>query len=163
MRWGDAAGAERVALLHMWREGTGYRRSPLGREPGGRTDRRPAILTTEPTCNQFTVGVFESRLDQFLVGQGTGLTRSQLSRLIVDGHVQVNGKSVKPSNKVRIGDIILLRVPPPKPTGVVAQDIPLSVVYQDEHLVVIDKPAGCLLYTSPSPRDGLLSRMPSSA
>ena len=113
-------------------------------------------MTTEPTGNQFTVGVFESRLDQFLVGQETGLTRSQLSRLIVDGHVQVNGKSVKPSNKVRIGDVIVLTVPSPKPTGVVAQEIPLSVVYQDEHLVVIDKPAGLTVHPGPGHPDRTL-------
>jgi len=91
-----------------------------------------------------------------LVGQDTGLTRSQLSRLIVDGHVQVNGRSLKPSNKVRSGDTVSLTVPPPKPTSVVAQDIPLSVVYQDEDLVVIDKPAGLPVHPGPGHPDQTL-------
>ena len=113
-------------------------------------------MTPEPTINQFRVRVFESRLDQFLVSQETGLTRSQLSRLIVDGQVKVNGRSAKPSNKVRVGDTILLAVPPPKSTDVVAQDIPLSVVYQDEHLVVIDKPAGLAVHPGPGHPDRTL-------
>ena len=113
-------------------------------------------MTPEPTINQFRVRVFESRLDQFLVSQETGLTRSQLSRLIVDGQVKVNGRSAKPSNKVRAGDTILLTVPPPKSTDVVAQDIPLSVVYQDEHLVVIDKPAGLAVHPGPGHPDRTL-------
>ena len=113
-------------------------------------------MTPEPTINQFRVRVFESRLDQFLVSQETGLTRSQLSRLIVDGKVKVNGRSAKPSNKVRVGDTILLTVPPPKSTDVMAQDIPLSVVYQDEHLVVIDKPAGLAVHPGPGHPDRTL-------
>ena len=110
----------------------------------------------ETAVHQFLVGVDESRLDQFLAGQDTGLTRSRLSRLIVDGQVLINGRSAKPSNKVRTGDTISLTVPPPKPTGVVAQDIPLSVAYQDEDLVVIDKPAGLAVHPGPGHPDQTL-------
>ena len=113
-------------------------------------------MTLETAVHQFLVGVDESRLDQFLAGQDTGLTRSRLSRLIVDGQVLVNGRSAKPSNKVRTGDTISLTVPPPKPTGVVAQDIPLSVAYQDEDLVVIDKPAGLAVHPGPGHPDQTL-------
>jgi len=113
-------------------------------------------LTLETATHQFQVAVDESRLDQFLAGQETGLTRSQLSRLIVDGQVLVNGGPAKPSNKVRAGDTVSLTVPPPKPAGVVAQDIPLSVVYQDEDLVVIDKPAGLAVHPGPGHPDQTL-------
>jgi 23S rRNA pseudouridine1911/1915/1917 synthase len=113
-------------------------------------------LTLETASRQFQVTHDGSRLDQFLAGQDTGLTRSQLSRLIVDGQVLVNGGPAKPSNKVRAGDTVSLTVPPPKPTSVVPQDIPLSVVYQDEELVVIDKPAGLAVHPGPGHPDQTL-------
>ncbi len=113
-------------------------------------------MTLETATHRFEVAVDESRLDQFLAGQGTGLTRSQLARLITDGQVLVNGGPAKPSNKVRSGDTVSLTVPPPKPVGVVAQDIPLSVVYQDEDLVVIDKPAGLAVHPGPGHPDQTL-------
>ena len=113
-------------------------------------------MTLETEVHRYEVAVDESRLDQFLAGQDTGLTRSQLSRLIVDGQVLVNGGPAKPSNKVRTGDTVSLTIPPPKPTSVVPQDIPLSVVYQDEDLVVIDKPAGLAVHPGPGHPDQTL-------
>jgi 23S rRNA pseudouridine1911/1915/1917 synthase len=97
--------------------------------------------------------VSESRLDQYLAGLDTGMTRSQLSRLIVEGQALVNGRPAKPSSKVRAGDSVSLSVPPPRPTGVVAQDIPVTVVYQDESVVVIDKPAGLAVHPGPGHPD----------
>ena len=113
-------------------------------------------MTLNGAPRHFLVAVDESRLDQFLAGQDTGLTRSQLSRLIVDGQVLVNGMSVKPSNKVRAGDSVSLMVPSPRQTGVIAQHIPLSVVYQDKDLVVIDKPAGLAVHPGPGHPDHTL-------
>ena len=103
--------------------------------------------------HEFTVEVSESRLDQYLAGLDTGMTRSQLSRLIVEGQALVNGRPAKPSSKVRAGDSVSLSVPPPRPTGVVAQDIPVTVVYQDESVVVIDKPAGLAVHPGPGHPD----------
>ena len=88
-------------------------------------------------------------MDQFLAGQPTGLTRSQLQRLIGDGLALVNGSGSKASSKVRRGDRITLTVPPPKPTEIVPQWMPLTVVYQDEHIAVIDKPAGLAVHPGP--------------
>ena len=65
----------------------------------------------------------------------------------------VNGRPAKPSSKVRAGDSVSLSVPPPRPTGVVAQDIPVTVVYQDESVVVIDKPAGLAVHPGPGHPD----------
>ncbi len=109
--------------------------------------------TAVPAFHEFTVEVFESRLDQYLAGLDTGMTRSQLSRLIVEGQALVNGRPAKPSSKVRAGDSVSLSVPPPRPTGVVAQDIPVTVVYQDESVVVIDKPAGLAVHPGPGHPD----------
>ena len=95
-------------------------------------------------------------MDQFLAGQPTGLTRSQLQRLIGDGLALVNGSGSKASSKVRRGDRIMLTVPPPKPTEVVPQWMPLTVVYQDEHIAVIDKPAGLAVHPGPGHSDHTL-------
>ena len=95
-------------------------------------------------------------MDQFLAGQPTGLTRSQLQRLIGDGLALVNGSGSKASSKVRRGDRITLTVPPPKPTEVVAQWMPLTVVHQDEHIAVIDKPAGLAVHPGPGHSDHTL-------
>ncbi len=95
-------------------------------------------------------------MDQFLAGQPTGLTRSQLQRLIGDGLALVNGSGSKASSKVRRGDRIMLTVPPPKPTEVVPQWMPLTVVHQDEHIAVIDKPAGLAVHPGPGHSDHTL-------
>jgi 23S rRNA pseudouridine1911/1915/1917 synthase len=113
-------------------------------------------LTTETANHEFRVAEDQSRLDQYLAGQDTGLNRSQLRRLIVDGQVLVNGGPAKPSNKVRAGDLVLLSVPPPRESNLVAQDIPVTVVYQDENLVVIDKPAGLAVHPGPGHSDQTL-------
>ena len=113
-------------------------------------------MTSETTLHEFQVAVGESRLDQYLAGLDTGLTRSRLQRLIVEGRVLVNGGPAKPSHKVRAGDRITLSVPPPRPSGLVAQDIPVTVVYQDQDLVVIDKPAGLAVHPGPGHPDRTL-------
>jgi len=113
-------------------------------------------LTSQTALHEFQVTTGDSRLDQYLAGLDTGLTRSQLQRLIVEGQVLVNGGPVKPSHKVRAGDRVTLSVPPPRPSALVAQDIPVSVVYQDEDLVVIDKPAGLAVHPGPGHPDNTL-------
>ena len=113
-------------------------------------------MTAGTAHHEFRVAVDESRLDQYLARQDTGLTRSQLQKLISEGQVLVNGSVAKPSNKVRAGDQVKLSVPPPRPTQLVAQDIPVTVVYQDENLVVIDKPAGLAVHPGPGHPDQTL-------
>ena len=117
------------------------------------------------TVHEISVAGAESRLDQYLSQVDLGLTRSRLRQLISEGHAVVNGSAVKPAHRVRPGDRILLTVPPPRPSGVVAQDIPLAVVYQDADLVVIDKPAGLSVPPGPGHPDqtlvnGLLALCP---
>ncbi len=113
-------------------------------------------MTLETANHEYRVPVDESRLDQFLAGRDTGLTRSRLQRLIVEGQVLVNGATAKPSNKVKAGDLVSLSVPPPRPSNLVPQDIPVTVVYQDENLVVIDKPSGLAVHPGPGHPDQTL-------
>ena len=114
---------------------------------------------------EFKVEAGHVRLDQFLVLQSTELTRAQLHRLIVEGQVLLNGRSAKPAQKVRSGDLVSLTIPPPRETGVLPQWMPLTVIYQDSDIVVIDKPAGLSVHPGPGHPDqtlvnGLLARCP---
>jgi 23S rRNA pseudouridine1911/1915/1917 synthase len=113
-------------------------------------------LISDTNYYEFQVTIGESRLDQYLAGMDTGLTRSRLQRLIVEGEVLVNDGTAKPSHKVREGDRVTLSVPPPRPAGLVAQEIPVTVVYQDQDLVVIDKPAGLTVHPGPGHPDNTL-------
>ena len=110
-------------------------------------------MTATPLPREFQVNEAESRLDLYLAGVEVGITRSRLRRLIAEGQVTVNGLAVNPAHKVRSGDLVQLSVPPPRPAGIVAQDIPVAVVYQDEQLVVIDKPAGLAVHPGPGHPD----------
>lgn len=105
------------------------------------------------------------RLDLFLAGQDLGLTRSQLRRLINEGHVLLNGEAAKASQRVRTGDLVSLSVPAPRTSTVLPQWMPLTVVFQDDELVVIDKPAGLSVHPGPGHPDhtlvnALLARCP---
>ena len=80
------------------------------------------------------------RIDRFLSGEDTGLSRSALQALVADGHVLCNGRLVAKSLKLKAGDTIVLEIPDAKPIEAVPQDIPLEIVYEDEHLLVVNKP-----------------------
>lgn len=123
-------------------------------------------MTPAPaTTRRFTVNVGQTRLDQFLAESGSGLTRAQLHRLIVEGQVRLNGSFAKPSQRVRRGDLVSLTIPPPKKMDVKPQWMPLTLVYQDDQIVVIDKPPGLSVHPGPGHPDrtlvnGLLARCP---
>ena len=82
------------------------------------------------------------RIDRFLSGEDTGLSRSALQGLVAGGHVLCNGRTPVKSLKLKAGDIILLEIPDAKPIEAVPQEIPLDIVYEDAHLLVVNKPKG---------------------
>ena len=96
------------------------------------------------------------RIDRFLSGEDTGLSRSALQALVADGHVQCNGKTVAKSLKLKAGDTVLLEIPDAKPIEAVPQDIPLDIVYEDAHLLVVNKPKGMVVHPAPGNPDGTL-------
>ena len=97
-----------------------------------------------------------ARLDRFLAGEDTGLSRSALQNLIDQCMVHCNGKYVAKSLKVKAGDVIEVQIPSPTPVETVAQDIPLDVVYEDSHLLVVNKPKGMVVHPAPGNPDGTL-------
>ena len=82
------------------------------------------------------------RIDRFLSGEDTGLSRSALQGLVAEGHVLCNGKSIAKSLKLKAGDTILLEIPDAKPIEAVPQDIPLDIVYEDDHALGLGRPPG---------------------
>lgn len=89
------------------------------------------------------------RLDRYLQQGNPDLTRSQLQRFIQQGLVSVNGRVRRASYSVCRGDAIRLCIPPPQPTEVLPEQIPLAVVYQDQQVLVVDKPAGLTVHPAP--------------
>ena len=96
------------------------------------------------------------RIDRFLSGEDTGLSRSALQALVAEGHVQCNGKTVAKSLKLKAGDTVLLEIPDAKPIEAVPQDIPLDIVYEDAYLLVVNKPKGMVVHPAPGNPDGTL-------
>ena len=96
------------------------------------------------------------RLDQFLAGRELPFTRSQLKRRIDDGEVLVNGEAAKPSRKLRTGDAVAFAPPAAVPVALVAEALPLSVLYEDEYLIAVDKPAGMVVHPAAGNPSGTL-------
>ncbi len=95
-------------------------------------------------------------MDHFLASSSLGLSRSQIKRLIDEGLVTVLGKVVKTSTKLRPGDEAWVRQPPPAPSRAIPQDIPLTILYEDAHLIVVDKAPGMVVHPAPGHPDGTL-------
>jgi 23S rRNA pseudouridine1911/1915/1917 synthase len=97
----------------------------------------------------------EDRLDRFLARR-LDLSRSRCANLIQEGKVWVDGAGGKKSENLLAGQKVRVEVPPPEPLGVEAQDIPLDVVFEDEFLLVLDKPAGMVVHPAPGHGSGTL-------
>jgi 23S rRNA pseudouridine1911/1915/1917 synthase len=97
------------------------------------------------------------RLDKALALLAGEVSRARLQQVIKEGGVSLNGAVTGDgSRKVAEGDVIALVMPEAKPAEPVGQDIPLDVVYEDEHLIVIDKPAGLVVHPAGGHEDGTL-------
>jgi 23S rRNA pseudouridine1911/1915/1917 synthase len=95
------------------------------------------------------------RLD-VLVATHLDLSRNNAATLIANGHVLVNGRRERASYKARAGENIVVDVPPPKGREVAGEDIPLQVVFEDEHVMVVDKAAGMVVHPAPGNWTGTL-------
>lgn len=96
------------------------------------------------------------RLDKYLAAQLDGLSRVRVQSLIKDGAVTVNGRAAKPSQDVEQGDVIAGTVPPDKPAEAQPQDLPLAMLYEDEHLAVLNKASGMVVHPAHGNEDGTL-------
>ena len=96
------------------------------------------------------------RLDAFVARCADGLTRSAAQKLIEEGAVTRNGRPGKKNDKLNPGDEIAVNIPQPKEVDIVARDIPLDIVYEDEDVVVINKPKGLVVHPAAGHEDDTL-------
>ncbi len=98
-----------------------------------------------------------TRLDAFLADQIDGWSRARLQRLIEDEEVLVNGKPAKPSYKLRAADEIEVELTPPPAASFTPEDIPLDIVFEDDSLIVVNKPAGLVVHPAAGIHSGTLA------
>lgn len=95
------------------------------------------------------------RIDIFLAGK-TGITRSQIQKLIEQGNVFVSDKPANQNYRIRTNDLISLSIPGKRDEGLIPENIPVEILYKDEHLIVVNKPAGIVVYPAAGHSRGTL-------
>ena len=109
------------------------------------------------TIHKFELRESGQRLDKTLAELLPDISRAQIQRLIAEGLVSLDGKSTARAGlKLKGGEVALVRVPPPTPTQVAPEPIPLCVIYEDEDVIVVDKPAGMVVHPSAGHPSGTL-------
>jgi 23S rRNA pseudouridine1911/1915/1917 synthase len=96
------------------------------------------------------------RLDAYLAAELPDLSRSRIQALIRDQHILLNGKPAKPRDSVKSGDSISLALPEAVPDIATPQDIPLDILFEDEHILVLHKEHGIVVHPAPGNPDGTL-------
>ena len=96
------------------------------------------------------------RLDAFLARSELGLSRNAAQKLLDEGCVSLNGKPGKKNDRLNIGDQVNVTIPEPKEINLAAKNIPLSIVYEDEDVAVINKPKGLVVHPAPGHTDDTL-------
>lgn len=96
------------------------------------------------------------RLDRLLVEEIPGYSRSFLQKILKDGNVLVNGRAAKPSLKVKEGDAVSFTIPEKVIPDIVPEDIPLDILYEDDDVIVVNKPKGMVVHPAPGHWSGTL-------
>lgn len=95
------------------------------------------------------------RLD-VLLAEEAGVTRSHAQKLIESGSVQLNGRQARKRDLPAAGDTVVYTLPEPETLDALPQDLPIDIVYEDEHLLVVNKPQGMVVHPAPGNPDGTL-------
>jgi 23S rRNA pseudouridine1911/1915/1917 synthase len=108
------------------------------------------------------------RLDKYVGEKCSELSRTHAQKLIADGHITVNDRVVKASFKLNTGDRVDIIIPPTAPSPLSPEAIPLNIIYEDDDLLVVDKPAGLAIHPAPGHPghtlvNAVLSHLPSLA
>lgn len=138
---------------------------PLNEQHGNDDDHAETIFPAGETEHDaaplaFTIGEQDAgaRLDAFLAARVEGLSRTRLKQAIEDGDVLVAGRTAtKGSYKLRAGDQVELEIPAPPACDFTPEDIPLDIIYEDEWLVVLNKPAGLVVHPAAGVPSGTLA------
>jgi len=97
-----------------------------------------------------------TRLDRYVAESLDVLSRSYAQQLIADGAILVNQQTCKVSQSLRAGDVVTVTIPPPQPVHIVPEAIPLSIVYEDKEIAIVDKPSGMVVHPAPGHSSGTL-------
>ncbi len=89
------------------------------------------------------------RLDKYVTERCPELSRTQVQKLIGDGYIRVNNSTARPGLKLNTGDRVTINIPSPTPRTLTPEEIPLNILYEDDDLLVIDKPAGLTVHPAP--------------
>lgn len=109
-----------------------------------------------PDTSGFIVDVSGERLDKFVAEKCPELSRTQAQRLINEGNITVNNLTAKSGLKLTAGDHVRVTIPPPLPSPLEPQALPLKIIYEDTDLLVIDKPPGLTVHPAPGHPTGTL-------
>ena len=96
------------------------------------------------------------RIDKYLSDELEGISRSYIQKLMEEGNITVNGKAVKSNYKLRLQDQVFVSLPEPEELNIEPENIPLSILYEDEHLLVVDKPKGMVVHPAAGHYTGTL-------
>jgi 23S rRNA pseudouridine1911/1915/1917 synthase len=96
------------------------------------------------------------RLDAYIAGQVADCTRSYAAQLIRQGHVLVDGAAAKPSHRIKTSERIAIDMPPPEPVELVPESMALDILFEDRHLIVINKPPGLVVHPAAGHPSGTL-------
>jgi 23S rRNA pseudouridine1911/1915/1917 synthase len=96
------------------------------------------------------------RLDRALAKALPDLSRSQCQKLIKNGHVTISGSAVKAGQRVADGEVVTVFLPPVQSAGLIAENIPLDIRYEDDDIILINKPAGMVVHPAPGHESGTL-------
>jgi len=127
-----------------------YEENPTNSEPDVVSSRGPR------RSNRLIAPAAAARLDRFLAENAEDLSRSAAARLIKSHLVRVNGQTADPSDRVVVGDVVEFEIPEAYISAAAPESIPLEIVYEDDDLAVIDKPAGMVVHPAPGHHTGTL-------
>src|SRR5271170_5371483 len=113
---------------------------PPCRTPFGPTIEKGPLPTELPTILTVGQSLPQERLDIFLRAKFPAVSRGAIQRLLAEGRIQVNGRAGKPTHHPRAGETISIRWPVARPDRAQAEDIPLDILYEDDDLLVVNKP-----------------------
>lgn len=125
--------------------------SVSGETAGGQTPGGESVLH-----NLTATAGAGKRLDAWLTQELADLSRTYIQKLIEEGRVQVNDRTVPANYKVKTGDVLTVRIPPPVALEVKAEAIPLEIIYEDQDVLVINKPQGMVVHPAHGNYEGTL-------
>jgi 23S rRNA pseudouridine1911/1915/1917 synthase len=122
---------------------------------------QPASLVYKPAMNRIEITATSEdsgqRLDAFLAARAGEISRTRAKALIEEGAVTVDGKpETSPRAPVQAGSVYMVDLPPPVAAEPQAEDIPLDILFEDAHLIILNKPAGMAVHPAPGSSDGTL-------